>query len=51
MGLSAYDPAAKKTKSKPTELDSLPDLPCDPESVIRGRIESIVHYLQTIQAK
>jgi len=45
-------PAARTSRAnRPTELESLLDLACDPETLIRGRIESIVHYLQTIQVK
>jgi len=36
---------------KADELGSLLDLSCDSESVIYGRIESIVDYLGTIQVK
>jgi len=36
---------------KADELGSLLDLSCDSESVIHGRIESIVDYLGTVQVK
>ena len=38
-------------KSHDTELNSLLDLPCDPEADIKERILSIVSYLSLIQAK
>lgn len=45
-------PAVRTTKAnRPTELQSLLDLACDSEAAIRGRIESIVEYLQTIHAR
>jgi mono/diheme cytochrome c family protein len=48
-GCRQAPPAKRKEKAK--ELDSLLDLPCDSESVIRARLESIVDYLGLIQAK
>jgi len=42
-------PPSGKRKAK--ELDSLLDLSCDSESVIRQRIESIVDYLRRIQVE
>lgn len=46
-------PAARKASKaeKARKLESLLDLSCDPESVIRRRIESIVRYLATIQVQ
>ena len=37
----------KGVRSKPVE--SLLNLPCDSEEAIRGRIQSVVDYLRTIQ--
>jgi len=34
-----------------TELDSLLDLPCDSEAVIRERLLAIVSYLSLVQEK
>lgn len=48
-GCRQAPPAKRKAKVK--ELDSLLDLPCDSEAVVRGRIESIVDYLGLIQTK
>jgi len=45
-------PPGKASKAdKANEIESLLDLPCDSEAVIRRRIESIVRYLATIQVK
>ena len=38
-------------KARPPTLESLLDLPCDPETVVQARIQSIVDYLSRIQEK
>ena len=38
-------------KPHETELDSLLDLPCDSEAVIRERLLAIVSYLSLVQEK
>jgi hypothetical protein len=43
------DPQRKAYQPKP--IDSLLDLPCDPEGAIQKRIRDIVDYLAQIQAK
>jgi mono/diheme cytochrome c family protein len=45
-------PPSRQTKSTgPRSIDSLLDLPCDPEETIRRRILNVVEYLATIQQK
>jgi hypothetical protein len=41
----------KVTKPATDPFESLIDLPCDPEPVIRRRIPAIVEYLRQIQEK
>jgi hypothetical protein len=41
----------KVTKPATDPFESLMDLPCDPEPVIRRRIQAIVEYLRQIQEK
>jgi mono/diheme cytochrome c family protein len=43
-------PAVRKKVQEPT-AESLLDLPCDPESITRDRIQSVVDYLSRIQEK
>jgi hypothetical protein len=44
-------PGSKIKAYKPKPIDSLLDMPCDPEDVIRRRILNIVGYLAQIQEK
>ena len=45
-------PPGSQTKAyEPKPIDSLLDMPCDPEEVIRKRILDIVEYLAQIQEK
>jgi cytochrome c len=48
----SYGLAPKPRRQPPeTTLESLLNLPCDPEWVIKDRIESIIDYLSRIQEK
>jgi hypothetical protein len=42
-------PDRQKKHLEPTPIDSLLDIPCDPEDVIQDRIRDIVGYLAQIQ--
>jgi len=44
-------PARQRKAYQPTPIESLLDMPCDPEQVIRKRILEIVEYLSRIQEK
>jgi mono/diheme cytochrome c family protein len=44
-------PGAQTKAYEPKPIDSLLDMPCDPEDVIRKRILDIVEYLAQIQEK
>lgn len=44
-------PVAKRKVHKPRPIDSLLDLPCDPEEIIQKRIRDVVGYLAQIQEK
>ena len=44
-------PGSPKKTYEPKPIDSLLDMPCDPEEVIRKRILDIVEYLAHIQEK
>jgi hypothetical protein len=44
-------PGPQRKAYKPKPIDSLLDLPCDPEEVIQKRIQDIVEYLAQIQQK
>ena len=44
-------PGSKKQLYEPKPVESLLDLPCDPEKVIRKRIQDIVEYLGQIQER
>jgi hypothetical protein len=41
----------KKNRLNTTQAESFLDMPCDSESVIHDRIQSVVDYLRTIQVK
>lgn len=44
-------PGPQRKAYKPKPIDSLLDMPCDPEEVIQKRIWNIVEYLAQIQQK
>ena len=44
-------PGRQRKAYQPTPIESLLDMPCDPEQVIRKRILEIVEYLSRIQEK
>ena len=44
-------PGPQKKAYEPKPIDSLLDMPCDPEEVIQERIRNIVAYLAQIQEK
>jgi len=44
-------PGRQRKAYQPTSIESLLDMPCDPEEVIRKRILEIVEYLGRIQEK
>ena len=44
-------PGPQKKAYEPKPIDSLLDMPCDPEEVIQQRIQNIVAYLAQIQEK
>ena len=44
-------PGRQRKAYQPTPIESLLDMPCDPEEAIRKRISEIVEYLGRIQEK
>ena len=44
-------PGPRRKAYQPRPIESLLDMPCDPEEVIKKRITAIVEYLGRIQAK
>lgn len=44
-------PGRQRKAYQPTPIESLLDMPCDPEEVIRKRIVEIVEYLRRVQEK
>jgi len=44
-------PGSQRKAYQPKPIDSLLDMPCDPEEVIQRRIQDIVAYLAQIQEK
>jgi Cytochrome c len=44
-------PGSQRKAHKPKLIDTLLDMPCDPEEVIQTRIRDIVEYLAQIQEK
>ena len=44
-------PGPRRKAYQPKPIESLLDMPCDPEEVIKKRITAIVEYLGRIQAK
>ena len=44
-------PGPRRKAYQPKPIESLLDMPCDPEEVIKKRIRAIVEYLGRIQAK
>ena len=44
-------PASQGKAHELKSIDSLLDLPCDPEPVVRSRIEDVVEYIGQIQEK
>jgi hypothetical protein len=44
-------PGLQRKAYEPKPIDSMLDLPCDPEEVIQKRIRDIVEYLAQIQEK
>jgi len=44
-------PGPKRKTHRPKSIDTLLDMPCDPEEVIQQRIRDIVAYLAQIQEK
>jgi len=44
-------PGRQRKAYQPTPIESLLDMPCDPEQVIRKQILQIVEYLSRIQEK
>ncbi|MGC1793222.1 MAG: hypothetical protein WA753_17610, partial [Pseudolabrys sp.] len=44
-------PSRQRKAYQPTPIESLLDMPCEPEQVIRKRILEIVEYLSRIQEK
>lgn len=44
-------PRPQRKAQKPKPIDTLLDMPCDPEEVIQKRIRDVVEYLAQIQEK
>ena len=44
-------PGAQRKAYKPKPIDTLLDMPCDPEEIIQKRIRDVVEYLAQIQEK
>lgn len=44
-------PGRQRKASKPKPIDTLLDMPCEPEEVVQKRIRDVVEYLAQIQEK